>query len=259
MGRLEGRIAVVTSAASGIGLATSKRFAAGGATVVMVDLHEDEVRLAAEDGRHGNPFAADVTKRIDLIALRDHISTSYRRADVLFANAGIASLAPFAEVTEEAFDRTVTTNLKGMFFTVQTLLPVLRDGASVILTASVSASCVQRLHGHKGCNRLPRANSHCGSEGPPHLRERGQSREHRNADCQERRTIGQGERGLPREDGQHHPAGKERPGGGHRGSCALSRFRRQCTRGRGRTDRGRRLCAGLSPAPKISSNLWRIK
>jgi NAD(P)-dependent dehydrogenase (short-subunit alcohol dehydrogenase family) len=140
MGRLEGRVAVVTGAASGIGLATSKRFAAEGATVVMVDLHENEVRRAAEDGIHGDPIGADVTKRADLIALRDHISTTYGRADVLFANAGVASLASFAEVTEEAFDRTVTTNLKGTFFTVQTLLPVLRDSASVILTASVSAT-----------------------------------------------------------------------------------------------------------------------
>jgi NAD(P)-dependent dehydrogenase (short-subunit alcohol dehydrogenase family) len=59
---------------------------------------------------------------------------------VLFANAGIATFAPFGEVTEGAFDRTVATNLKGMFFTVQTLLPVLRDGASVILTSSLAAT-----------------------------------------------------------------------------------------------------------------------
>jgi NAD(P)-dependent dehydrogenase (short-subunit alcohol dehydrogenase family) len=140
MGRLEGRVAIVTGAASGIGLATSRRFAAEGATVVMVDLHADEVRRAAEDGTRGDPIGVDITKRADLVALRDHVASSYGRADVLFANAGIATFGPFAEVTEDAFDRTVTTNLKGTFFTVQTLLPVLRDGASVILTASVSAT-----------------------------------------------------------------------------------------------------------------------
>jgi NAD(P)-dependent dehydrogenase (short-subunit alcohol dehydrogenase family) len=141
MSRLKGRIAIVTGAASGLGLATSKRFAAEGATVVMVDRREDAVRQAAEEGGQGlDPIAADITKSADLAALRDHVATTYGRADVLFANAGIATFAPFGEVTEDAFDRTVATNLKGTFFTVQTLLPVLRDGASVILTSSLAAT-----------------------------------------------------------------------------------------------------------------------
>jgi NAD(P)-dependent dehydrogenase (short-subunit alcohol dehydrogenase family) len=141
MDRLKGRIAIVTGAASGIGLATAKRFAAEGATVVMVGRREDEVRRAAEGGRHGlDPIGADITKGTDLIALRDYVAASYGKVDVLFANAGIATFAPFGEVTEEAFDRTVTTNLKGTFFTVQTLLPVLRDGASAILTSSLAGS-----------------------------------------------------------------------------------------------------------------------
>ncbi len=123
MSRLKGRIAI-TGAASGLGLATSKRFAAEGATIVMVDRREDAVRQAAEEGGQGlDPIAADITKSADLAALRDHVATTYGRADVLFANAGIATFAPFGEVTEDAFDRTVATNLKGTFFTVQTLLP----------------------------------------------------------------------------------------------------------------------------------------
>jgi hypothetical protein len=89
MGRLEGRIAIVTGAASGLGLATSKPFAAEGATVVMVDRREDEVRRAAEGGGKGlDPIGADITRSAHLAALRDHIATSYGRADVLFANAG---------------------------------------------------------------------------------------------------------------------------------------------------------------------------
>jgi NAD(P)-dependent dehydrogenase (short-subunit alcohol dehydrogenase family) len=139
MSRLEGRIAVITGAASGIGLATAKRFAAEGATVVMVDCREDEVRRAAKEGGQGlDPFGADIRRNADLAALRDHVAATYGKADVLFANAGIATFAPLADVTEDAFDRTIATNLKGSFFTVQTLLPVLRDGASVILAASVS-------------------------------------------------------------------------------------------------------------------------
>jgi NAD(P)-dependent dehydrogenase (short-subunit alcohol dehydrogenase family) len=141
MSRLKERIAIVTGAASGLGLATSKRFATEGATVVMVDRHEDEVRRAAKRGGQGlDPIGADITRNADLAALRDHIATTYGRADVLFANAGIATFAPFGEVTEEAFDRTVAINLKGTFFTVQTLLPVLREGASVILTSSIAAT-----------------------------------------------------------------------------------------------------------------------
>lgn len=141
MGKLEGRVAIVTGAASGIGLAASKRFAAEGATVVMVDRREDEVWRAAEGGGERlDPLGADITKSRDLAVLRDHVAASYGRVDVLFANAGIATFAPFGEVTEDAFDQTVATNLKGTFFTVQTLLPVLRDGASVILTSSLVAT-----------------------------------------------------------------------------------------------------------------------
>lgn len=97
-------------------------------------------RRAAEGGGQSlDPISADITRSGDLAALRDHVATSYGRADVLFANAGIATFAPFAEVTEDAFDQTVATNLNGTFFTVQTLPPVLRDGASVILTSSLAA------------------------------------------------------------------------------------------------------------------------
>jgi NAD(P)-dependent dehydrogenase (short-subunit alcohol dehydrogenase family) len=95
----------------------------------------------AEGGKQGlDSIGADTTKSADLAVLRDHVAISYGRADLLFANAGIATFAPFAEVTEDAFDRTVATNLKGTFFTVQTRPPVLRDGASVILTSSVEAT-----------------------------------------------------------------------------------------------------------------------
>jgi NAD(P)-dependent dehydrogenase (short-subunit alcohol dehydrogenase family) len=141
MGRLEGRIAIVTGAASGLGLATAKRFAAKDATVAVVDRREDAVRQAAKEAGQGlDPIADDTTKSADLDALRDHVATTQGRADVLFANAGIATFAPCGEMTEDAFDGIVSTNLKGSFFTAQSLLPVLRDGASVILASSLAAT-----------------------------------------------------------------------------------------------------------------------
>lgn len=142
MGRLEGRVAVVTGAASGIGLAAARRFAAEGATVIMTDRDSSQLHRAAiaPDGYGSfDTRRVDITRNEDLEALRDHIVATYGRFDVLFANAGIAIFAPVGEVSEAAFDRTIAVNLKGTFFTVQTLLPALRDGASIILTSSLVA------------------------------------------------------------------------------------------------------------------------
>lgn len=140
MGRLDGKVAIVTGAASGIGLAAAERFTDEGATVVMVDRGEDEVRRAAGGRERRDPVRADITSSADLQALRDHVAAIHGQADILFANAGIAAFQKFGEVSEDVFDRIIAINLKGTFFTVQTLLPVLRDGASVILTSSISAS-----------------------------------------------------------------------------------------------------------------------
>jgi NAD(P)-dependent dehydrogenase (short-subunit alcohol dehydrogenase family) len=148
MGRLEARIAIVAGAASGLDRATAKRFAAEEATVAMVGRRKDEVR-AAEGGSQGlDPISADIAKSADLVALRDSVATSCGQADVLCANAGIATFAPFGEVTEDAFDHTVTTNPKGTFFTVQTLVPGLRDGASVILTSLLLHEVTRRSEWH---------------------------------------------------------------------------------------------------------------
>lgn len=143
MSRLVGRVAVVTGAASGIGLAASGRFAAEGAFVVMAD--RDRVGLDAAIANEGErtrliSITADVTSMADLAVLRDHVAAKHKKVDVLFGNAGIATFAPLGDVSEEAFDRTVAINFKGTFFTVQTLLPVMHDGASIILTSSLVAT-----------------------------------------------------------------------------------------------------------------------
>jgi NAD(P)-dependent dehydrogenase (short-subunit alcohol dehydrogenase family) len=141
MGKLEGKIAVVTGGNSGIGLATARRFAEEGAMVVITGRREEALREAAlEIGQGADPFRADMTQLEDIEALRRYVEKSYGRLDILFANAGVAAVGAFGEVSEETFDRTVTTNFKGTFFTVQTLLPLLKNGGSVILCSSISAS-----------------------------------------------------------------------------------------------------------------------
>lgn len=139
MTKLDGRVAIITGAASGLGLATTRRFMAEGAKVIAVDRNEAHLReLKAELGESLSFMVVDITRMQDLEQLREHVSESYGMADILFANAGIAAFAPIEQVDENTFDRIVETNLKGTFFTVQALLPVLRDGASVVLTSSVA-------------------------------------------------------------------------------------------------------------------------
>lgn len=139
MPRLSGRVAIVTGAASGLGLATAKRFVAEGAKVVAADRDEALLReLKSELGDAVSLVTVDITRVPDLEQLREHVASIHGLADILFANAGVAAFAPIGQVDEATFDRLVATNLKGTFFTLQTLLPVLRDGASVILTSSVA-------------------------------------------------------------------------------------------------------------------------
>ena len=140
MGKLDDKVAVVTGGNSGLGLATAKLFAQEGATVVITGRREDALTQAAHTiGHRAHPFRADTTRLVDLEALRCHIESEYGRLDILFANAGIAPASPLGSVTEEMFDRIVATNFKGTFFTVQTLLPLVNDGASLILCSSIAA------------------------------------------------------------------------------------------------------------------------
>jgi NAD(P)-dependent dehydrogenase (short-subunit alcohol dehydrogenase family) len=149
MGRLEARIAIVAGVASGLDHATARRFAAEEATVVMVGRRKDEARRAAEGGSEGlDPISSDIAKSADVVALRHSVAASYGQADVRCANAGISTFASFGEVTEDAFDHTLTTNPKGTFFAVQTLVPGLRDGASVILTSLLLHEATRRSEWH---------------------------------------------------------------------------------------------------------------
>ena len=141
MGKLVGKVALITGANSGIGLATAKRFAAEGARVFMTGRRKKELDAAvAEVGAGARGIQGDISDLADLDRLYSTIAEEVGHIDVLFANAGGGSFVPLGEITEEHFDTTFDINVKGTLFTVQKALPLLKDGASVILTGSTAAS-----------------------------------------------------------------------------------------------------------------------
>src|SRR5262245_2517512 len=138
MPRLTGKVAVVTGGNSGIGLATAKRFHAEGAQVVISGRDQktlDEAVKSIGDGVVA--VQADVSKLNDLDKLYKTVSQKFGKIDVLFANAGIAGFAPVADSGEALFDEQFDVNVKGVYFTIQKALPLLTDGASVIINSSV--------------------------------------------------------------------------------------------------------------------------
>ena len=132
---------MITGGNSGIGLATAKLFQREGAKVIITARSAETHRVAlTELGRHFDVVQTDVSKLSEIDSLVAHVKQKYGRIDVLFANAGIAEPLPFGQATEESFDRQYGVNVKGLFFTVQKSLPLLENGSSVILNASVVAS-----------------------------------------------------------------------------------------------------------------------
>ncbi len=139
--KLEGKIAVITGGNSGIGLATAKRFVAEGAHVYITGRRQNELDAAVRAiGTHVTGVQGDVAKLADLDRLYATVERQHGHIDVLFANAGGGTFLPLGEITEAHFDMTFGANVKGMLFTVQKALPLLRDGASIILNASTTAS-----------------------------------------------------------------------------------------------------------------------
>src|SRR5467141_3419381 len=141
MGKLEGKIALVTGGNSGIGLATAKRFASEGAQVFITGRRDGELAAAVNEiGKNVTGVRGDVSKLGDLDRLFSQIKQEKGRLDVVFANAGTAKYASLGEITEELYDSIFGINVKGLLFTVQKALPLLPDGASIILNASIVAS-----------------------------------------------------------------------------------------------------------------------
>jgi NAD(P)-dependent dehydrogenase (short-subunit alcohol dehydrogenase family) len=141
MGKLEGKIALITGGNSGIGLATAKRFVAEGAYVFITGRRNPELAAAVKDmGKNVTGVQGDVSNLADLDRLCAQIKREKGKLHIVFANAGIAKYAPFGTITEDHYDSIFDINVKGLLFTVQKALPLLLDGASIILNASIVAS-----------------------------------------------------------------------------------------------------------------------
>ena len=140
MGKLEGKIALITGGNGGIGFATAKRFVKEGAYVFITGRREPETATAVEAiGRNVTGVQGDVSNLGDLDRLFAQINREKGRLDIVFANAPVVKLAPLGTITEELYDSVFNINVKGVLFTVQKALPLLRPGASVILTGSIAS------------------------------------------------------------------------------------------------------------------------
>jgi NAD(P)-dependent dehydrogenase (short-subunit alcohol dehydrogenase family) len=139
MGKLEGKVAVITGGTAGIGLAAAKLFAAEGAYVFITGRRQKELDDAVKEiGDNVAGVQGDVANLADLDHLYETVAAN-GRIDILFANAGLGEFARLEDVTEEHFDKIFRINVKGALFTVQKALPLLNDGGSIILTGSVAS------------------------------------------------------------------------------------------------------------------------
>lgn len=135
---LANKVSLVTGGSSGLGLATAQRFASEGATVFITGRRKDALDRAVEQIGHGAVgVQGDVSNLADLDRLYEVISEQAGRLDVLFANAGGGEFAPLGQITEAHVDKWFAINVKGTLFTVQKALPLMPDGASIILTGSM--------------------------------------------------------------------------------------------------------------------------
>ena len=141
MGKLEGKIALITGGNSGIGLATAKQSVNEGAYVFITGRRNSELAAAVKEiGGNVTGVQGDVSNLGDLDRLFAQIKREKGKLDIVFANAGIAKYAPFGSITEKLYDSIFNINVKGVLFTVQKALPLMPDGASIILNASIVAS-----------------------------------------------------------------------------------------------------------------------
>ncbi|MGJ7043336.1 NAD(P)-dependent dehydrogenase (short-subunit alcohol dehydrogenase family) [Shinella sp. BE166] len=140
MQSLKGRVALITGGSTGLGFGAAKKLIEEGAIVYITGRRQAELdRAVGELGSSASAIRADAASKADMLRVADTIKGAHGRLDILFANAGGGHATPLEELTEEQIDRELSVNIKGVVLTVQSLLPVLRDGASVVLNASITA------------------------------------------------------------------------------------------------------------------------
>ena len=140
MGRLEGKVAVITAATSGMALATAKLFVKEGAYVFITGRQQDKLDKAAKlIGQNVTAVQGDASNLADLDRLYATVKKEKGRIDVLFASAGFGEFAKIGEITEEHFDKTFNLNVRGTLFTVQKALPLFADGGSIFLNGSITS------------------------------------------------------------------------------------------------------------------------
>ena len=138
--RFKDKVAVVTGGNSGIGLAAAKAFVREGAKVAITGRSDTTLKSAQKElGPDVLVIKADMSRLPEIASAMTRIKERFGRIDALFVNAGIGRFVPFEDVTEEFFDETMATNLKGAFFTIQKAVPLLSRGAAVVLNASINA------------------------------------------------------------------------------------------------------------------------
>lgn len=138
--RFDNKVVVVTGGTSGIGLATAKAFAAEGASVFITGRRQETLDAALKEiGGKVTGVRGDMANLADIDRLYDTVQQKHTQIDVVFANAGGGEMVPLGAITEEHYQSIFDTNVKGVLFTVQKALPLLKDGASVILTGSTTS------------------------------------------------------------------------------------------------------------------------
>lgn len=137
---LEGRVALVTGGSKGIGFGSAQRLIEEGAFVYITGRGKEALESAvAKLGSSAAAFEADASSKTEMLAVADAIKQRHGGLDILFANAGLGHATPFPELTEAQIDKEIGVNFKGVILTVQSMLGVLKDGASVVLNASITA------------------------------------------------------------------------------------------------------------------------
>jgi NAD(P)-dependent dehydrogenase (short-subunit alcohol dehydrogenase family) len=139
MGKLQGKVAVITGGTEGIGLATATLFAKEGASVFITGRRQKELDEAVKTiGSNVSGVQGDVAKLADLDRLYETVAEAEGRIDIVFANAGVGEFAPLGNISEEHFDKLFNVNVRGTLFTVQKALPLMNDGGSIILNGSAA-------------------------------------------------------------------------------------------------------------------------